>query len=247
MSERRGWRGLRVAAIAAAALALAGCAADYVGEDWQCPLAQGSVCASVAAADPAVPESRGRESRAAGTHGSAARNTASRPGDGPSYRPRRGGATAEADGAPGCASECDPLAWLAGLFDGPYGGGRTGETVAFEGRPDDAPAQPEIVPAGTAAIDTPASETSGVVAADSAAKDAGSAPPRSNGADAGRGDAAAGDAVPLPGRDAGPNDTLRVPETVARVWIAPWVDADGIYREGSYVRAVIAPAEWRPR
>lgn len=242
MSERNGWHGLRAAAIAAAALALAGCAADYVGEDWQCPLAQGSVCASVAAADPAVPESRGR-----GTHVSAARTTANRPVDAPPFRPRAEGATAEPVDAPGCASECDPLAWLAGLFDGQYGGGGPGETVAFEGRPDHAPAQPEIVPAGTATIDTPASETSGVFAADSAAKDAGSAPPRPNGADAGRGDAAAGDAVPLPARDGGPNDTLRVPETVARVWIAPWVDADGIYREGSWVRAVIAPAEWRLR
>ena len=247
MSERRRRHGLRAAAIAAAALGLAGCAADHVGEDWQCPLAQGSVCASVAAADPAVPESRGRESRAAGTHGSAARNTASRPVDAPPFRPRADGATAEPNGAPGCALGCDPLAWLAGLFDGPHGGGGAGETVAFEGRPDDAPAQPEIVPAGTAAIDTPASETSGVVAADSAAKDAGSAPPRPNGADAGRGDAASGDAVPLPARDGGAEETLRVPETVARVWIAPWVDADGIYREGSWVRAVIAPAEWRLR
>ena len=36
-------------------LAMAGCAGNHVGDDWQCPLAQGEVCASVSAADPAVP------------------------------------------------------------------------------------------------------------------------------------------------------------------------------------------------
>ena len=60
MSERGRWTGLRPLLVAAAALALSGCAATHVGEDWQCPLAQGSVCASVAAADPAVPAARRR-------------------------------------------------------------------------------------------------------------------------------------------------------------------------------------------
>ena len=36
------------------ALALGGCAGTHVGDAWQCPLAQGKACASVAAADPAV-------------------------------------------------------------------------------------------------------------------------------------------------------------------------------------------------
>ena len=32
---------------------------------------------------------------------------------------------------------------------------------------------------------------------------------------------------------------------VARIWIAPFVDADGVYREASYIRVVLEPAGWR--
>ena len=38
---------------------------------------------------------------------------------------------------------------------------------------------------------------------------------------------------------------LRTGEVVARIWIAPFVDADGIYREASYIRVVLEPAGWR--
>ena len=38
---------------------------------------------------------------------------------------------------------------------------------------------------------------------------------------------------------------LRTDEVVARIWIAPFVDADGVYREASWVRAVLGPAGWR--
>ena len=38
---------------------------------------------------------------------------------------------------------------------------------------------------------------------------------------------------------------LRTDEFVARIWIAPFVDADGVYREASWVRAVLEPAGWR--
>ncbi len=38
------------------ALALGGCAATNVGNTWQCPLVQGSVCARVAEVDPAAPK-----------------------------------------------------------------------------------------------------------------------------------------------------------------------------------------------
>ena len=37
------------------ALALGGCSGTNVGSSWQCPLAQGGTCDSVAGADPAVP------------------------------------------------------------------------------------------------------------------------------------------------------------------------------------------------
>ena len=32
---------------------------------------------------------------------------------------------------------------------------------------------------------------------------------------------------------------------MARIWIAPFVDADGVYREASHVRVVLEPAGWR--
>ena len=54
-------------------------------------------------------------------------------------------------------------------------------------------------------------------------------------------------ASPLPVHAALPVDDLREPEVVGRVWIAPFVDADGIYREGAWVRLVIEPARWRLR
>ncbi len=38
---------------------------------------------------------------------------------------------------------------------------------------------------------------------------------------------------------------LRTDEVVARIWIAPFVDAGGVYREASYVRVVLEPASWR--
>jgi len=42
-------------------------------------------------------------------------------------------------------------------------------------------------------------------------------------------------------------DALRTGEVVGRIWIAPFVDAGGVYREGAWVRAVLAHAEWRRR
>ena len=47
---------VRVLVGALVALALGGCAATNVGNTWQCPLVQGSVCARVAEADPAAPK-----------------------------------------------------------------------------------------------------------------------------------------------------------------------------------------------
>ncbi len=43
----------------------------------------------------------------------------------------------------------------------------------------------------------------------------------------------------------GDHDDLRTDEVVARIWIAPFVDAEGVYREASWVRAVLEPAGWR--
>ena len=42
-----------------------------------------------------------------------------------------------------------------------------------------------------------------------------------------------------------PGGDLRTDEVMARIWIAPFVDADGVYREASWVRVVLEPAGWR--
>ena len=42
-----------------------------------------------------------------------------------------------------------------------------------------------------------------------------------------------------------PQENLRTKERVARIWIAPFVDAHDNYHEGYWVRAVMKPAGWR--
>ena len=41
------------------------------------------------------------------------------------------------------------------------------------------------------------------------------------------------------------DETLRTKERIARIWIAPYVDMNGVYREGHWVRVVVTPAGWR--
>ena len=157
------------------ALALGGCAAGTVGDDWQCPLAQGQVCTSVAAADPAVADS-------------------AKPEDLPVRAPaRQVRAAGPREPGPGCGTDCDVFAWLGRVF-------------------------------GAAPVDAGAADTT---AADQAAADVEAPSP----------------ALPdvlLPAADG-----LRTGETVARIWIAPFVDADGVYHEAAWVRAVLEPAGWR--
>ena len=43
------------------------------------------------------------------------------------------------------------------------------------------------------------------------------------------------------------DEGLRTKEKIARIWIAPFVDAAGVYREGQWVRTVLEPARWRLR
>lgn len=40
-------------------------------------------------------------------------------------------------------------------------------------------------------------------------------------------------------------DDLRTPEVIGRIWIAPYVDALGVYHEASWVRVVFEPAGWK--
>ena len=41
------------------------------------------------------------------------------------------------------------------------------------------------------------------------------------------------------------DEDLRIPEVLGRIWIAPFVDADGIYREAHWVRVVLQTAGWK--
>ena len=168
-------RSLRVGGAAAVGLLLAGCSATHVGESWQCPLAQGSSCATIAEADPAVPTDAAGQAMLFGDPLPGAR----RPVD---------GAAARAS----CGSACGLIAWFRGLF-GPAGP----STVAA-----DPAAEPGVAGDGENTTATP-----GPVIAD--------------------------------------DGSLRVPEVLGRVWNAPFVDADGIYREAHWVRVVLEPADWK--
>jgi len=150
-------------------LGLGGCGATHVGDAWQCPLAQGAACTSVAEADPAVASSGEAQ-------GFADRD--------PVPRAERGHS---GESGASCAGSCDLLAWLAELFGSDW-----------EHEDAAASAGPET-------------------------------------------------AAPDEGLPDGSGDDLRTRERIARIWIAPFVDAEGVYREGHWVRAVLEPARWRLR
>ena len=183
------------AMIVLGALALGGCSGTNVGSSWQCPLALGGTCDSVATADPAAPDAAPAD-----------RMTIREP----LYRVR--GARPEPAAQP-CEGgyDFDPFAWLVRLF----------ETVDSDGEagswPDDA---------GPMKI----------------APETGLAPSQTAGADP-----AIESAIGTPALRVGPEPSaaLRTEEVVARIWIAPFVDANGLYREGSHVRVVLEPAGWR--
>ena len=123
-----------------------------------------------------------------------------------------------------CDSECGPFAWLARLFgtDAAAGDNSAGPESAG---PESAIAEPAVrrgaalpAPIGDRPVyEEPLDEMP-----------------------------APGDPVPIgTASTERPGDDLREAEVVGRIWIAPFVDGDGIYREGAYVRLVIAPARWR--
>ena len=183
-----------------AAILLAGCSSGHVGESWQCPLAKGGSCGSVAAADPAVPD---RAVRDRAVRDRAVRDRAAGKSDlrEPLYRVRSGDRSraptetpAETPCDSGCGTGFDPFGWLMRLF-------------GAEGREDARSPEGKSPPAEPAAAGLP--DTS---------------------------DRAA---------DEESGDDLRSAETVARIWIAPFVDANGVYREAAHVRVVLAPAGWR--
>ena len=182
-------------------LALGGCSGTNVGSSWQCPLARGGTCDSVATADPAVPQAASAPDAAP-----ADRMTIREP----LYRVR--GAQPEPAAQP-CEGGCDfdPFAWLVRLFETADSDGEAGSW------PDDA---------GPMKI----------------APETGTAPSQTAGADP-----AIESATGTPALRVGPEPSaaLRTEEVVARIWIAPFVDANGVYREAANVRVVLEPAGWR--
>ena len=190
------------AMIVLGALALGGCSGTNVGSSWQCPLARGGTCDSVATADPAVP--------------------AAAPADGmtirePLYRVR--GARPEPAAQP-CEGGCDfdPFAWLVRLFEADPG---SGAGARDDGEDDSRPADagPMMIAPGA-----------GAAPSHGVGDEPGIEPPVEN---------------PMQPAAPEPVTGLRTDEVVARIWIAPFVDANGVYREGSHVRAVLEPAGWR--
>ena len=158
-----------IPALLLAVLVVGGCSATHVGDAWQCPLAEGTACTSVAEADPAV-ASPGK------TQGLPT----------PDLLPWAKAGDA-GEGGSLCVEACDPLAWLAewfGIPEEPADGAATAERET-------------ILP------DEEFPDVSG--------------------------------------------DGLRTKERIARIWIAPFVDADGVYREAHWVRTVLEPARWRLR
>ena len=172
-------RSLNAGLAATAMVLLAGCSATHVGKSWQCPLAQGTSCTTIAEADPAVPAAAARPAVLFGEplHGAGHAAGGAVPGG-----PR--------DRGEACDRDCAPFAWLAALFRG----GTGNDPAAL---PPDGPA--------TAAVAEPAAPGSAITA----------------------------------------DRSLRVPEVLGRIWIAPFVDADGIYREAHWVRVVLEPAGWK--
>ena len=199
------------------ALAIAGCSSGNIGESWQCPLAKGGSCDSVAAADPAVPDRQ-----AAGT---------SVLGE-PLYRVRSGDRSRAPEETPcdsGCGAGFDPFGWLMRLFGAAEGADRP---AAEDTDPATADPSPENAPPSGSAVREVESAASSPALANKKSRPAEPA-------------TAALPAEPAPADDGLDGDDLRTGEVIGRIWIAPFVDANGVYREASHVRVVLEPAGWR--
>ena len=201
----------RLAAVPAAAIAallLAGCSTGHIGETWQCPLAEGGACDSVAAADPAVPAATGGTVlgeplwRVRGAEPSI-------PAETPARRFAEGLRSLRLAGA--AVRSGGRRRPKRGRPEGPRGALRAGGAAAGRRNRAKKPLRP---------------------------------PPRGSGTGSRR-----PSGRPGPGRTRrrpGPaQDDLRTGEVVARIWIAPFVDGNGVYREASHVRVVLEPAGWR--
>ena len=211
-------RRLTIPAASIAAMLLAGCSSGNIGESWQCPLAETGSCDSVAASDPAVPDMGAARKTLLTEPLWRQRAGELRPPALPALEP-----APDAMRGPGQAAEPPCEAACGGGFD-PFGWlmrlfGADGE--------DGPPAKAELPSATDIAP-----------------------PPKTGPEPAGPATAAPLSVEPARGEDDPEaddlrGDGLRTGEVVARIWIAPFVDADGVYREASHVRVVLEPAGWR--
>ena len=179
--------GLRALAGIVVLFALGGCAATNVGNTWQCPLVKGSVCASVAEADPAASRRFSTDTSAIGgteTQRSAVRARRSRTVTG-ARASRTVGRTRPPE--PECRGVCRLQDWLGRSF------GSAGEVLEND---------PETQSRNASEADELEPATSW-------------------------------------------RDSARTSEVLGRIWIAPYVDASGVYHEASWVRVVLEPAGWR--
>ena len=235
------------AIMAFAALTLAGCGTTHIGEDWQCPPAQGARCVSVAAADPAArgggpaargggpvaregnPAARGSDPAMRGDESSvrsAGRAMEGTPGNMEIVGPPR------PSGVPSAHGQSVPAKPDAGDRAGRREGCAVCRPFAFLAR---------LLRGASAGGGNPAGGPADNGPVDSGPADGASADSGPSGGLPSN-DEAQGAAAP----DAAVADVgLRAPERIGRVWIAPYVDAGGVYREASWVRIVIAPADWK--
>ena len=199
-------RRMALPAAAITALLLAGCSSGNVGESWQCPLADAGTCDSVAAADPAVPDA------------DAARNTILAE---PLWRGRN-------TRPPSPRGRCTlrrrlrrrvRSLRLAGAAV--RGRGRTTRGRPI-GRRNRSPRNPRRLPLRQR-FRRPTSFRLN------------RAPPpfRANLPPAPLPDEPESPGLLAGGENSpGDHDDLRTDEVVARIWIAPFIDAEGVYREG---------------
>lgn len=120
-----------------------------------------------------------------------------------------------------CTEGCNPFGWIADLFTA-----KSDDSGAVADGPADASKAAAVGRAEAQAATVAPSETdTGATEHSVVAAGIPSTP---------------GPATPVPA-----DDDLRTDEVIGRIWIAPFVDENGVYHEASWVRAVFEAAGWR--
>ena len=203
------------------ALLLGGCATSHIGSEWPCPASQGTPCTSVSAADPA------RAPAVDAPAGGRVAGNAVAGGDYPEesqrplYEPDGNAEIARARKS-GKDSRSASERCLGGCRPFAWLGRLTGNAPGPEGSESTIADEPENAREENALPESPS---------------------------AGPADLHPADLPPAGVPSAGPADLLsaglRTEEVVGRIWIAPYVDGNGVYHEASWVRVVLEPARWR--